>query len=142
MQAQQRVLRGRQLTLSQQPSFIANGQACDLFRQFQLQLLASLTKGGTELKKMPLNQAGRSSVDQNWLPQWTDASLAQKLRFLGSISQGISSAETPLGDGPLPHRGSTHRAMAIAVDRTAGRSVGALRRSREPDGAPAAWRAE
>ena len=65
MEAQERILSSRELPLGQQPTLISERQAGHLIRQFQLQLLAALSQGRAELKKMPLYQAGGRSDDHN-----------------------------------------------------------------------------
>ena len=65
MKAQKCFFRRRKFPFGQQPALITERQAGDLIRQFQLQLLASLSQGCAELKKMPLNQTGGCSDGQN-----------------------------------------------------------------------------
>ena len=82
MEAQKRILRCRKLAFGQQPTLVAEWQAGHLIRQLQLKLLASLSQGCAELKKMPLNQTGGCSDGHNGPSGWTDGSLAQQLTFL------------------------------------------------------------
>ena len=82
METQQRILCRRELPFGQQPTLIPERQTGHLIRQFQLQLLASISQGCTELKEMPLNQAGGCSDGQNGPLAWTDESLAQGPEFL------------------------------------------------------------
>ena len=77
MQTQQRILCCRKLPFGHQPTLITKRQACHLIRQLQLQLLASLSQGRAELKKMPLYQAGGCSDGHNCPLVRTDGSLAQ-----------------------------------------------------------------
>ena len=65
LEAQKRILRCRKLAFGQQPTLVAEWQAGHLIRQLQLKLLASLSQGCAELKKMPLNQTGGCSDGQN-----------------------------------------------------------------------------
>ena len=58
METQQRILCRRELPFGHQPTLITKREAGHLIRQLQLQLLASLSQGRAELKKMPLYQAG------------------------------------------------------------------------------------
>ena len=83
MKAQKCFFRRRKFPFGQQPALITERQAGDLIRQFQLQLLASLSQGGAELEQMPLNQTGGGSDGHNGPSGWTDGSLAQRLAFLG-----------------------------------------------------------
>ena len=83
MKAQKCFFRRRKFPFGQQPALITERQAGDLIRQFQLQLLASLSQGGAELEQMPLNQTGGGSDGHNGPSEWTDESLAQRLPFLG-----------------------------------------------------------
>ena len=82
METQQRILCRRELPFGHQPTLITKREAGHLIRQLQLQLLASLSQGRAELKKMPLYQAGGCSDDQNDPLARTDGSLAQGAWFL------------------------------------------------------------
>ena len=81
METQQRILCRRELPFGHQPMLVTKRQAGHLIRQLQLQLLASLSQGRAELKKMPLYQAGGCSDDHNDPLARTDGSLAQGLGF-------------------------------------------------------------
>ena len=85
METQQRILCRRELPFGQQPTLIPERQTGHLIRQFQLQLLASISQGCTELKEMPLNQAGGCSDGHNGPLAWTDGILAQDLGFRALI---------------------------------------------------------
>ncbi len=82
METHQRILCRRELPFGHQPMLITKRQAGHLIRQLQLQLLASLSQGRAELKKMPLYQAGGCSDGHNDLLVQTDGSLAQGPEFL------------------------------------------------------------
>ena len=66
METQQRILCRRELPFGHQPAFITKRKTGYLIRQLQLQLLASVGQRRTELKKMPLYQAGGRSDDHNY----------------------------------------------------------------------------
>ena len=78
METQQRILCRRELPFGQQPTLVPERQTGHLIRQFQLQLLAPLSQRRTELKEMPLNQAGGCSNGQNGPLERTDEILAQE----------------------------------------------------------------
>ena len=82
METQQRILCRRELPFGHQPAFITKRKTGYLIRQLQLQLLASVGQRRTELKKMPLYQAGGCSDGHNDLLVQTDGSLAQGSEFL------------------------------------------------------------
>ena len=82
MKTQQRCFRCAEFAFGQQPALIPERQARHLLRQLQLQLLASLSQGRAELKKMPLYQAGGCGDAQNDPLARTDRSLAQGAWFL------------------------------------------------------------
>ena len=82
METQQRILCRRELPFGHQPMLITKRQAGHLIRQLQLQLLASLSQGRAELKKMPLYQAGGCGDAHNDPLARTDRSLAQGAWFL------------------------------------------------------------
>ncbi|KZR88577.1 hypothetical protein MITS9508_02083 [Synechococcus sp. MIT S9508] len=82
METQQRILCRRELPFGHQPTLITKREAGHLIRQLQLQLLASLSQGRAELKKMPLYQAGGCGDAQNDPLARTDRSLAQGAWFL------------------------------------------------------------